>query len=411
MNIQIDAGHVSMLRAKGVPLLCGTHGSVEVPHAGPTQSVGSSLEAGMRLERSASNLVENPSVETGTTGWSFFGGEDSLDLSTESARHGVQSLKFTRGVAAGASFVSLDGVSLASATSYAVTVFVRVFGGLGASDIRAEAVDFSGVSQTYRRVWTPADGEGVWVRLETRIVTTSATSGSIRLRTSGSAPPAGGGFYVDAAQLEVGERATSYCDGSLGEGYAWTGTPHASTSTRAAGALSLPGAQIPVVRGGLLAWLRPSWGADDAAARTLLHRRVDADEAWRVGFDPAQDAWVMDLTAAGATATVALATSHAEDEDVFLAAGWDARHLWLSDGAMTAVATRAGRPPSIPRTTPIEVGRRQDDGSEHIDAVVGPLVFLDGPPSRADIVAASRFRRLPDWPRAPRTLRAGQGAG
>ena len=39
-------------------------------------------------------------------------------------------------------------------------------------------------------------------------------------------------FYVDSAQLEQKAYATSYCDGSLGTGYAWSGTAHASSSTR-----------------------------------------------------------------------------------------------------------------------------------------------------------------------------------
>jgi hypothetical protein len=42
-------------------------------------------------------------------------------------------------------------------------------------------------------------------------------------------------FETDAAQIEQKAYATSYCDGSLGTGYAWTGTAHNSTSTRALG--------------------------------------------------------------------------------------------------------------------------------------------------------------------------------
>jgi hypothetical protein len=38
-------------------------------------------------------------------------------------------------------------------------------------------------------------------------------------------------WYMDAIQIEEGS-ATEYLDGSLGMGYAWTGTAHASASTR-----------------------------------------------------------------------------------------------------------------------------------------------------------------------------------
>lgn len=389
------------------PLPCTTpRGSLAATATGAITRVEHALGSSRtRLQPTGENELPNPSLAIDTFGWAYFGGADTFEVGTDLAVVGETSLKFTRGVAAGSSFVALTGISLGPTATYFASAYVRVFGGFAASDIRLESVDFSGVTQTYQRVWTPADGEGVWVRLETRIVTTSATSGTIRLRTSGSAPPAGGGFYIDAAQLEVGERATSYCDGSLGEGYAWTGTPHASASTRAAGALSLPGAPVAVARGGLFAWLRPSWPADDGATRTLLHRQSGAGEAWRVGFDPTEDAWVMELVGAEVATSVRVPSSHAVDADVFLAAGWDERHLWLSDGGTTSLAPLAGPPPAIPRSTPIEVGRRQDDLTDNIDAVVGPLVFLDGPPSREDVVAASRFRRLPDWPRAPRTVR------
>ena len=45
-----------------------------------------------------------------------------------------------------------------------------------------------------------------------------------------------GTFRLDGVQVEKLSSVTPYCDGTFGPGYAWTGTPHASTSTRAAGA-------------------------------------------------------------------------------------------------------------------------------------------------------------------------------
>lgn len=48
---------------------------------------------------------------------------------------------------------------------------------------------------------------------------------------------AGDVFYVGDAQLEQKPYATPYADGSLGQGHAWTGAAHASTSTRTLGVL------------------------------------------------------------------------------------------------------------------------------------------------------------------------------
>jgi Flp pilus assembly protein TadD len=63
-----------------------------------------------------------------------------------------------------------------------------------------------------------------------------------------------GSFLVDASQLEHKSYATTYCDGDQGGGYSWSGTLHASTSTRAptlvstlsAGAVSNPAGSISV---------------------------------------------------------------------------------------------------------------------------------------------------------------------
>lgn len=42
-------------------------------------------------------------------------------------------------------------------------------------------------------------------------------------------------LYIDGVQVEAAAAATAYCDGSLGLGYAWSGTAHQSTSSRQAG--------------------------------------------------------------------------------------------------------------------------------------------------------------------------------
>ena len=61
-------------------------------------------------------------------------------------------------------------------------------------------------------------------------------------------------FWWDGAQVEAKSYATSYCDGTLGTGYAWTGTAHNSTSTRAASSASLDPAGILAPGSGALAF-------------------------------------------------------------------------------------------------------------------------------------------------------------
>lgn len=80
-------------------------------------------------------------------------------------------------------------------------------------------------------------------------------------------------FWDDAAQIEEKDHATSYADGTLGTGYAWTGTAHASASTRAATTLTIPGKA--------------------ATFASLAFRYSEDGATWQTGY----------LTAAGAIGT------------------------------------------------------------------------------------------------------------
>lgn len=75
-------------------------------------------------------------------------------------------------------------------------------------------------------------------------------------------------LYIANVQVEHADYSTSYLDGSLGTGYAWTDTPHASTSTRAATAVNLD------AHAGMLSdlntvthsiWVQAQYDADDAS--------------------------------------------------------------------------------------------------------------------------------------------------
>lgn len=71
---------------------------------------------------------------------------------------------------------------------------------------------------------------GGWVRYGVSIPASEA-SGSQRLDIR---IPTEADFFVDAVQVEANDYGTTYIDGSLGDGYRWTGLYHASSSTRSA---------------------------------------------------------------------------------------------------------------------------------------------------------------------------------
>ena len=72
-----------------------------------------------------------------------------------------------------------------------------------------------------------------WQRIECTITIAGGDlAGNLDVREQGSTPTAGKFFYVDAVQIEARAYTTPDCDGSLGTGFSWSGTAHASTSAR-----------------------------------------------------------------------------------------------------------------------------------------------------------------------------------
>ena len=64
----------------------------------------------------------------------------------------------------------------------------------------------------------------------TRTLGAGATTAGMGVRVGLNASQ--GSFLVDAFQVENKSYATPYADGSLGNGHSWSGTAHASTSSR-----------------------------------------------------------------------------------------------------------------------------------------------------------------------------------
>ncbi|HAU98603.1 MAG TPA: hypothetical protein DCW55_00025 [Candidatus Pacebacteria bacterium] len=63
-------------------------------------------------------------------------------------------------------------------------------------------------------------------------------------------------IYVDGVQTEQRGYVTSYADGSLGTGYAWTGTANSSTSTRTVPLLTYANSNISKTQGSISAWVK-----------------------------------------------------------------------------------------------------------------------------------------------------------
>lgn len=178
------------------------------------------------------NMITNPSVETDTTGYTAVGG--SIARSTTQQYHGAYSLAITP-TAGTSDGVYYGTVSLTSGTTYAVSC--KIYGAAGVS-YKLSVATTAGADLVARRF----TGNGRWRWIWLIWTETSSTTRRIYLTKSGSTSTAV--VYLDGLQCEACETGqywpTTYIDGDQAglvanqypAAYAWTGTPHASTSVR-----------------------------------------------------------------------------------------------------------------------------------------------------------------------------------
>lgn len=186
------------------------------------------------------NIAKNPSVETGTTGWTANDSATMLRVATR-AYYGAWSLDVTPSGGAQSGVYYDDTTAFVNGTTYAVSIAIR-----GSAGRRYElsvrttagatlaAIEFIATG-FWERVWLPyTEASGANRRVYVRHVL-NGLPGLIQTR-----------FFVDGLQIEPcgseGVFPTTYLDGEqLGlvpnespPAYGWTGTPHASTSYRSA---------------------------------------------------------------------------------------------------------------------------------------------------------------------------------
>lgn len=184
------------------------------------------------IPEATTNRIPNPSFETATTGWTAY--SDGSPTGTSGARdttwasRGRASYKFVKTGGSGGygvQYASLSVSDLAAGTTvtFSLDVYTASSGtnllGLFIIDDHASASDSTAISG-------PCNGR-YSVSIALAAGPTTVTVG-ITFNTSAT-----GTVYVDGAQLEAKTYDTTYCDGDQA-GCEWTGTSHASTSTRSA---------------------------------------------------------------------------------------------------------------------------------------------------------------------------------
>ena len=195
----------------------------------PQEVTGYSLDAGdasfwsVIIPEERTNLIINPSFESGTTSWTITAGSSSA--SKERASRGFKSLKITE--TSPTNFLARINFT---ATAVVHTASVDLAGPIGAT------VKIAITTLSVEKEFTIADSG--WNRYS---FTFLATAGTLQLSIESTDTAVTGRiFYLDGVQVEAGVYSTTYLDGSL-EGfnqdrglteYWWNGEPNASTSGR-----------------------------------------------------------------------------------------------------------------------------------------------------------------------------------
>jgi hypothetical protein len=193
------------------------------------------LKKGKRVQLSSqvttpavTNKITNPSFETDTAGWAV-GGTNTLVQSSVEARWGQDSGKATyqdNAILAAFSFT-------ATAVAHALSVYLWIPTAYNGTNLRLEASNFVGATGTLA-VDANMDIRDRWQRLSLSFTPAGGDLvGELKIAERGTVPTAGRFVYLDGAQAETGTSAGLYTDGDQ-VACAWTGTAHASTSTRTA---------------------------------------------------------------------------------------------------------------------------------------------------------------------------------
>lgn len=170
--------------------------------------------------QAGTNLIANPSFETGTTGWSAI--LASISAWPTWQMRGLWSLRVKP------SPDPSDGVYYSVTVANTDTYTFSVYGLFVAGEsYQIRIANSSGTTIGSALNFT---GTGVDQRVS---VTASVIAQPVRLYVQKVGNFSGNAYYIDAAQLETGNAATTYIDGDQ-DGCTWTATPHASASIRSA---------------------------------------------------------------------------------------------------------------------------------------------------------------------------------
>ncbi len=180
-------------------------------------------------------------------------GETAVNTTYPYYKFGSQSVKIVAPSGAGINYTTSINPGDTNTQTFSAYVYDGTTGNVGgtvSSSIAELIFNDTAVTTTY------ADAGGGWWRLTYSAAGVNA-AGNYGLEIEGSKT-----IYIDGVQLEEKAYATTYADGSLGTGYAWTGTANNSTSTRTMATLEYSStSNIKDTVGTVSFWIKPTYAS------------------------------------------------------------------------------------------------------------------------------------------------------
>ena len=187
---------------------------------------------GMFFEAGVTNKITNPGFENATYNLNWTAGANLTATQNTTApyyKFGSNSANLVASATAisGTSNMFYININAGSTSTHALSAYVYngTSGAVGGTvDATVAKLVYNGAAVTTTYV---DQGGGWWQLIYTAAGINAAADYGVEVQVSKT-------VYVDAFQLELPSYAyaTTYADGSLGTGYAWTGTANNSTSTR-----------------------------------------------------------------------------------------------------------------------------------------------------------------------------------
>ena len=333
-------------------------GLVPLQIEGAAPAVVTAHGPGLRIERGTTNFVTNPSFEVDLSGWSAVAG---AAISRQTSGGGAFGDAYARvDVTSTGHGIRVTGSgNAAQGDTYAASMHLRA---ASPSDIgKTVQVYLDAPGGTYEIFAADHVLTEAWSRVV--IAASWAQSGHTGwgLLARSAFPQGTFAFDMDGAQYEPG-LSTSYADGSLGTGYAWSATAHGSPSLRS-GAVLRAGGAINARR--IQIAFAPFWPANDGRRHVVAEIVGLPSRYIRVAAETSGE-WHLSISSGDATATVAIPQAHSAGQLIALTATWDGGVGRLRVDALESVAEGL----RLPLLRTVTLGATNDVAGDQLDGVL-----------------------------------------